>query len=616
MENSIDKLDVRDDPIKKMLNDKYTVDYFQREYKWTRKQVEELLDDLRTKFRNYFSSGQKLKDIENYGHYYLGSVILCKKGEKFSIIDGQQRLTTLTLLLIYLYNTQRGLNEDEKPDIANLIRSTNLGELSFNMNVPDREECIKALFRGQEYNNKDANESVKNITDRYEDIESLLSDVPEDEIRFFTEWLINKVIMVKIVAFSDQYAYSIFETMNDRGLNLTSTEMLKGFLLSGISDQKEKDGLNEIWKKNMKKLNDHSEEGDDFFKVFLRAKFAETIRASKKGSSNEDFEKIGTRFHSWVRDNKGPSKVSIEDETGRANLIKDKIPFYTDIYIKIIEAIEKFDEKLPYIYYIKENLAPSLYLPLLLAPIKIEDNDETIDKKLNIVAAFLEMLSVLRSVNRKSNSQTTLRQNLYTLVKDIRDSSVEDLAEIMFSRVDKLDITLDSMDDLILRSKNKSFIKFLLARITAWIEEKCGNSSNFVTYLDKKQQKPFEIEHILPDKFQEHGEFQQKHDFDNYRNRIGALLLIQSGFNQSYNDLPYEQKRKHYYTHNILAKTLCDECYEKDPSFLKFIKDQDLKFEPYKYFKKEQIDKRQSLYKEIAKKIWNKEIFRNLAEEK
>ena len=616
MENSIDKLEADRKTIAEMLSNKYSVDYFQREYKWGRKQVEELLEDLKAKFNDYFSLGQTLEEVEEYGYYYLGSVILSKEGGKFSIIDGQQRLTTLTLLLIYLYNAQKELEDDEKADIARLIKSSKFGKSSFNMHVPDREECIKALFKGEDYNDKDANESVKNIIDRYEDIGELLSDdFLKDTLRFFTEWLINKVVMVQIVAFSDQDAYRIFETMNDRGLNLNSAEMLKGFLLSGIRNETEKNALNDVWKKNMKKLSDCDKEGDlEFFKSFLRAKFAETIRPSKKGAPNEDFEKIGTRFHSWVRDN--DSKVRIESDNDIINLLKKEIPFYVDTYMKIVKAREKFDDKLPYIYYIKNSLAPSLYLPLLLAPVKIEDSAETINKKLNIVAAFLEMFLVFRSVNRKSNAQTTIRYNMYTLVKDIRNSSVKELAEIMRSKVDNFDVTLDGMDDLMLGGKNKWFIKLLLARITRWLEEQCGIESSFVSYVDREQKKPFEIEHIWPDKFEEHkDEFEQRNDFNDHRNRLGALILIQNGPNQSYNDMPYEEKVEYYYGQNLLAKTLNKKCYEKNPTFLKFIEDEDLRFQPYEHFKKKNIEERQILYSKIAKKIWNREIFESLVQD-
>src|SRR5207245_1111368 len=81
---------------------KYSIDYYQREYRWQQKQVAELLNDFAAKFRGSYEEGDERGAVAEYGHYFLGSIILSDKdGQKF-IIDGQQRLTTLTLLLIYL----------------------------------------------------------------------------------------------------------------------------------------------------------------------------------------------------------------------------------------------------------------------------------------------------------------------------------------------------------------------------------------------------------------------------------------------------------------------------------------------------------------------------------
>ena len=113
----------------------------------------------------------------------------------------------------------------------------------------------------------------------------------------------KKVVLVEIIAYSDEDAYTIFETMNDRGLSLSPTDMLKGYLLANITGSENKDSLNELWKNQIYDLIKISKEDEtDFFKVWLRAKYAETIRERKKGATNKDFEIIGTAFHKWVRD--------------------------------------------------------------------------------------------------------------------------------------------------------------------------------------------------------------------------------------------------------------------------------------------------------------------------
>jgi uncharacterized protein with ParB-like and HNH nuclease domain len=129
-------------------------------------------------------------------------------------------------------------------------------------------------------------------------------DIKGDNLPFFIDRLKYNVVLVEIVAYSDENAYTIFETMNDRGLNLTPTEMLKGFILSRFNVPSKRNKANEDWKRaiNVLKTFDTNED-QSFFQAWLRASYADTIRPGKAGSQNEDFEKIGTRFHSWVRDN-------------------------------------------------------------------------------------------------------------------------------------------------------------------------------------------------------------------------------------------------------------------------------------------------------------------------
>ena len=87
--------------------------------------------------------------MAEYGHYFLGSIIISDKdGQKF-IIDGQQRLTTLTLLLIYLHHQLA--DAEQKGQIADLIFSQKFGKRSFNLDIPERTACMEALYNGEEF---------------------------------------------------------------------------------------------------------------------------------------------------------------------------------------------------------------------------------------------------------------------------------------------------------------------------------------------------------------------------------------------------------------------------------------------------------------------------------
>ncbi len=272
--------------------------------------------------------------------------------------------------------------------------------------------CGMELYNGDECDELDANESVKNLYERYKDIEELFPDELKGRaLPYFIDWLIDNVVFVEIKTYSDDDAYTIFETMNDRGLNLTPTEMLKGYIISNLRSEEDKRKVNDVWRNivfELKKID--KDEDMEFFKAWLRAKYAETIRSGKKGAPNEDFEKIGTRFHQWVRDNR--IKIGLNNSSDFYNFVTKNMKFYANIYIKINEATESLIHGLEHIYYVDElNLARSLYFPLLMAPITLRDDEETIHKKLSIVAAYLEMFVVFRIINHRSYAHSTIRYN-------------------------------------------------------------------------------------------------------------------------------------------------------------------------------------------------------------
>lgn len=588
---------------------KYTVDYFQREYSWGKKHIEELVTDLTSTFLNEYTPGDcRTKDGENYNNYYLGPFVISKKNGKRSIIDGQQRLTSLTLFLIYLNNLQKELGYKEK--IEEMIFSDLRGSKSFNITVEERVPCLEDLFNHGSYNPTESDdESTFNMTERYQDItEAFPDELKNEAFPFFIDWLKYNVIMVEIIAFSNENAYTIFETMNDRGLNLTPPEMLKGFILSKFDHAIKRQKANEQWKKAMMDLKTFENDEDQrFFQSWLRAQYADTIRPGKAGSTNEDFEKIGTHFHSWVRDNLNKIGLVSDNSETFERFIQNEFHFYLKAYIQILKAEKTFNKKLEHVYYIHRwGIAPTLSFPLMLAPLKISDNDEVVCAKINTVARYIETFSVRRSINFRKFSASSIRYTMYSLVKEIRGKSLDELKKVLSKKLLEMQESFAGMEEFRLHGQNYRFVKFLLARITAWVEHQAGMGTNFTTYYQPKNGKPFEVEHIWADKFSRHlDEFQQEHEFNNYRNRIGNLVLLPRGTNQSYGDLPYEQKHPHYIKENLLVKSLCPLTYNKNPNFIRLRSKLNLPFKAHLSFKKEDIDSRQQLYRTICEHIWD-----------
>ena len=102
------KIDADDRCVFDVLNErKFTVDYFQREFSWEKKHIEQLITDLTSAFLDIYNADDPRTAVEGYNNYYLGPFVVSSRDGNKSIIDGQQRLTSLTLFLIYLNNLQK-----------------------------------------------------------------------------------------------------------------------------------------------------------------------------------------------------------------------------------------------------------------------------------------------------------------------------------------------------------------------------------------------------------------------------------------------------------------------------------------------------------------------------
>ena len=586
---------------------KYSIDYYQREYKWRQKEILELLEDLEGKFSESYDHSHVQGQVAQYTPYFLGSIVISEKanGEKF-IIDGQQRLTSLTLLLIYIHN-QLPDNSDDRNDISNLIFSTSYGSKSFNLNVPERIACFNALYSNIHtfFDSINESESVKTIIDRYQDIESHFPESLKNEVLpYFADWLKERVMMVQITTFSDDDAYTIFETMNDRGLSLNQSEMLKGYLLSKIVDDSKKEQANQIWKKRvMELIRIGKEEEIDFIKSWLRSQYANSIRKRDRGANPKDFEKIGTEFHKWVRDNK--SNLGLNRSDDFYNFVMNHYTKYSDYYIMIRNACDQFTPEFETMYFNAHNNF-TLQYPVLLAPLKHNDELETINKKIRIVGRYLDIMIARRFVNFRILSYSGLVYTMFNLIKEIRQKEPEELVKILSARLDNMEETFAGVEHLYIHQQNRRHIHYLLARMTYHIEEKSGINSNFIKYIAKNVKKPYEIEHLWADKYERHSdEFEDSNEFAQRRNFFGGLILLPRGFNQSLNDDSYINKVEHYIRDNLLAQSLHPKCYERNPSFLRYIGENRLPFEPYSDFKKDDLTKRQNLYWMLCEEIWN-----------
>lgn len=605
----MNKIDGRSKTVRELLSGvKYAIDYYQREYKWDTKNVTELLEDLEAKFLTSYREEHERKQVQHYARYFLGSVVICQEDGKNYIIDGQQRLTSLSLLLIYLHNLQHQQDGYGAVNIRTLIFSERFGEKSFNLDVAERTPVMEALYNGQPFDAADQPESVRTILARYQDIEANFPDTLKGPVLpFFLDWLTENVNLVEITAYSDDDAYTIFETMNDRGLSLTPTDMLKGYLLANIDDA-HKPAANALWKERMLQLGEIGKEEDaDFIKAWLRGKHAATIRERKKDAVNQDFERIGSSFNKWVKDRR--TALGLETRSDFRDFVERRFDRYSRHYLRVRQASLTLTPGLEYVYYNAHNNF-TLQYPLVLAPILSDDNQETADRKIRLLAGYIDILIARRIWNFRTLGYSSIVYTMFLLMREIRDKSVPDLAALLRQKVDEMEETFASNNRFSLHQQNGYRVHYLLARITRHIEERSSVPSSFATYVDRDLKKPFEIEHLWADNFERHrDEFDSAYDFAEYRNRIGGLVLLPRGFNQSFGGDTYEKKVMAYFGQNLLAKSLNAQSYQNNPSFLAYVKESGLPFKSHAEFKKTDLDARQNLYRRICEEIWSPDRF-------
>lgn len=582
---------------------KYSVDFYQREYKWELKHITELLDDLSCKFLSTYKDVDERSAVEQYGHYFLGSIIVSDKDGKKFLIDGQQRLTSLTLLLIYLH----GLLEDSehKAQIAELIFSQKYGKRSFNLDIPERTACMEALYTGEPFDDSDQSESVNNILARYNDIEEQFSaQLSGKALPYFVDWLIENVHLVEITAFSDEDAYTIFETMNDRGLSLTPTDMLKGYLLANVTDTAKRNEASRIWKERVATLQALGKEEDaDGIKGWLRSQQANSIRERKAGAEPRDFDLIGTEFHRWVRDHE--DSLALKTSSDFCRFIQQDFSFYTHWYQQLREAANELRSGLECVYFNAQNNF-TLQYPVLLAPLTLKDSEPECLRKIRIASAFLDILLARRIWNWRSIDYSTMQYAMFVVIREIRAKPVAELVTILSKRLSEDTETFSANERFHLHGNNGKQIHRMLARMTEFMETKSGMASRYMEYIQRRGKNGYEVEHIWANHPERHKEeFSHPTDFQEYRNRIGGLLLLPKSFNASFGDLPYKKKREHYNSQNLLARSLHEKAYDHNPGFKRFLQESDLPFQAHPEFLKDDLDTRQELYGKLAEAIWN-----------
>ena len=227
----------------------FRVPIFQRDYSWEEEHWEDLWSDIVT------------RKNENSKHY-MGSIVLINRERKtYDVIDGQQRLTTLTLIILGVIRNLKELSdldiEKEQNEerihllMNNYIGKRSLQSLNFSNKLMLNEEnepfYSTYLIQFREPNNVRSLSNTNKLLYKCfcHFTEKVKSEIlgPSKNITNlieFIEWISDNLLFVQIIATDDLSAYLIFETLNDRGLDLSVTDLLKNYLFSMVGDDDKK----------------------------------------------------------------------------------------------------------------------------------------------------------------------------------------------------------------------------------------------------------------------------------------------------------------------------------------------------------------------------------------
>ena len=597
-------------------NTTYYIDFYQRQYKWTEAPVKRLLDDVFYKFdeeyKKHKESDIKLSElISKYSWYYLNTYVTNVIDGKRFVVDGQQRLTTITLILIKLYH----LANDYNSKLAGWVKQKIIGQSGFDeefwMNHEAHKDTMQALLDGDDFDKIDTRSGITayNMLANFKIINKWLENELTEQHKFesFTFFFLHRLVLINLTVEKTEVPM-VFEVINDRGVRLKPYEILKGKLLGQI-DKEELEALNfnELWESQVKKINDFKDdEIDEFFKYYLKGKMVNTRGTAQKFDKDYHRVMFDDDFNSKLLLKHNPKSVK--------SFLQNEFKYYTDLYYKIYEYYVEFNPAQPYVYYNNLTDMDTQFLLILSACI-INDPEE--EKKINIISRQIDRLFSLLQVQRSYNSNSFTTE-IYKLSAAIRDKPLNEIEPIFTDYLLKLlayargvgvtkPISYGFFKDTGIELE-KRFKRYFFARVEKFIAENTNMKMKHSFYNLVKNTghvNGFHIEHILSQNSENKSLFKNDDDyFERERNRLGGLLLLKGKDNISSNNEKYKDKLRTYANTLYWNETLRQDTYKSKLDFKKMIETYKLQFRPIDIFGPDELEERHRLLYDIVTKIW------------
>lgn len=595
----------------------YYIDFYQREYKWTEEPVRRLIDDV---FYQFDEAYAKHADLEpkaetinaRYPWYYLNTYVTNTVQGRVFVVDGQQRLTTLTLFLLHLYRMAKDFDSRTQGWIERKIAGYAGTEYEFWMNHVRHIHVLKALMDGADAATVDTSSGVTavNIVRNFSIVAAELSQRLTTQHKFetFVHYFLYRLVLINL-AVDSTHVPMVFEVINDRGVRLKPYEILKGKLLGQIDKLELESGhFSELWDQRIGVVNEtRDDEIDNFFRYWLKAKFAETRKNGQRFDGDYHREMFKTDLNALLKLDHNPAQVKA--------FLKHDFSYYSDLYARMLKASQHMDDRYPAVFFNSLNELDSQYL-LLLSACTVEDPREA--DKIRIVTEQLDRLFTLLQLQGAYDSNE-FAARLFDISAEIREEPPEAIpaifdkhliAEIAERRATdvKQVFSYTLFRPMTIDRLNTRFIRYFFGRIELLLA--CGmklkmkhSLQDLVTLRGAKT--GFHIEHILSRNDESLKAFDDDDEkFEVERNRLGGVLLLKGKDNISSGNEGFEEKLKSYSNTLYWNETLREDTYHSKLDFRDFAKQHNLLFRPLNKFGPEELEERQRLLFELSALIW------------
>jgi uncharacterized protein with ParB-like and HNH nuclease domain len=524
-------------------NYRFQVPDYQRRYSWEKKQWGEFWSDLMSLVE------------DNRATHFIGSIVVIKKPGKLDeldlleLVDGQQRLTTVSLILCLL--RERYKREDNMAELVEVIdddylwvRDSDLERYqNITLSSADNDN-YRSLLNGN-WNRDDENQ-LNMACEFFAGHIRELEIATVDELR---KRLLNSMTIVTIECNNELSAFRLFETLNPRGLELSAVDLMKNHLLQIANESQDigTERVKEQWEIILENILPVLSKPEKFFRHYIMSSPAPDLNVAI--SNYKLYENFRNILGTELEDANLTVEEYISDMAEKSSLYVDIVNRDVDLYRP--RAQKAINSKLRDLDAINNVQARTFILRLFQ-----EFSNP------NKVVRALEMLEVFSFRRSIADSPTGgALDRIYSRICSQVFNTPEPLSSLKVFFSDRMpgdDVFKSSLADLSLKSGSRT--KYMLDII----EREHFMSSGYGKGIDRSA---VDIEHIAPRSAFDATKYStwrgylgvDKDTFYRHRDSLGNLTLLESIYNARASDKPFEQKKDEYRTSDFeMTRSICE----------------------------------------------------------